>query len=163
MMVKQSDLFWGLGKAFVRQVHENAEKESHPAGTILFTEGAPATHFFTLLKGRVKLGFGASGRTVFLIDRAGESFGWSSLVDREKYSAAAECLEAATVLRFDRDAFTRAFNEYPADGLAFMKRLAAMLGQRLLKSYDFHSFSIREDSSRSDGTGQLQETTMEES
>lgn len=163
MMVKQSDLFWGLGNAFVKQVHEKARKESHPAGAILFTERDSATHFYTLIKGRVKLGYGESGRTVFLVDRAGESFGWSSLVDSETYSAAAECLEATTVVKFDRETFTRAFEQFPTDGLAFMKRLAVMLGRRLLKSYDVRVSADRDPGSRSFGTGQLQETMIEES
>lgn len=163
MLLKQADLFWGLGKAFVKQVLEKAEKETHPAGTILFAEGEKATHFYTLIKGRISLGIGASGRTVFLINRAGESFGWSSLVDRDVYSATAECLEPTTIIKFDRESFSQTLLEYPSDGLGLMKRLAAMLGYRLLKSYEALSSKNREEASRSYGTGQMQELAPEES
>jgi len=161
MMIKQADLFWGLGKAFVKQVHDASVKETFSNGEICFKEGDRAASFYTLIKGRIQLGFGESGRTVFLIDRAGESFGWSSLVDRDTYSATALCLEPTTVLKFGRDTLSAALQEFPADGLVFMKRLAAMLGHRLLKTYQVRSSVGREEADRSYGTGQLQEAFEE--
>ena len=55
-------------------------------GDILFLEGDPATYFYILIKGRVKLTIGENGPVVHTVDHAGEAFGWSSLIDRDVYS-----------------------------------------------------------------------------
>jgi len=156
MFVKQSELFWDLGHDFVKEVVENSEKESVAKGYILFFEGEPATHFYTLIKGSVRLKVGESGRDVFVLNHTGESFGWSSLVGRENYSATAECLAPTSVIRVDRQDFERICEKYPLDGRMFMKRLAGLLGQRLIRSYDMMPSFMRTDEVVY-GTGQVQE------
>ena len=119
MFVKQAELFWGLSHDFVKSVMEKFEKESVDSGHYLFFEGEPALDFYTLISGRVKLKVGEAGRSVFIISHAGESFGWSSLVDREIYSASAECKEPTMVIKINRDVFWDICTEYPSDGLVF--------------------------------------------
>ena len=71
MYLKQRDLFGSLSKAFVNEIMNSAEKESHQAGEILFHEGDPAGWLFILLKGRIKLSLGQTGRVVYLVSNAG--------------------------------------------------------------------------------------------
>lgn len=156
MFVKQSELFWDLGHDFVKEVVGRSEKESVARGYILFFEGEPATYFYTLIKGSVRLKVGKAGRGMFVLNHTGESFGWSSLVGREHYSATAECLTDTLVARFHFRDFEKLCEKYPLDGRIFMKRLAGLLGQRLLRSYDMMASSIRADETVY-GTGQVQE------
>ena len=156
MFVKQSELFWDLGHGFVKEVVEQTEKESVAKGYILFFEGEPATHFYTLIKGSVRLKIGESGRDVFVLNRTGESFGWSSLVGRKHYSATAECMAPTSVLKVHYQDFETICEKYPLDGRIFMKRLAGLLGQRLLRSYEMMASSLRTDEVAY-GTGQVQE------
>jgi CRP-like cAMP-binding protein len=82
MYIQQSDLFWGMNRDFVKEVMNIAVKESYQKGDFLFREGDPAVNFYILIKGRVKLTIGETGQMVYTVDRSGEAFGWSSLLDR---------------------------------------------------------------------------------
>jgi CRP-like cAMP-binding protein len=156
MFVKQSELFWDLGRDFVKEVVEKSEKESVARGYILFFEGEPAIHFYTLIKGSVRIKAGEAGRGMFVLNHTGESFGWSSLVGRGQYSATAECLAPTLVARFHHQDFEKICEKYPVDGRMFMKKLAGLLGQRLLRSYDMMASSMRAEETVY-GTGQVQE------
>jgi CRP-like cAMP-binding protein len=138
------------------------EKESFESGYVIFSEGEPANYFYTLIKGSVKLKFGKAGLSVFTANHAGESFGWSSIVDRDVYSASAECIEPTSVIKIDRQTLWKILAEYPNDGLIFMKHLAAQLGQRLLRSYEMVRSSMQSGDHRSFGTGQVLEPAAEE-
>jgi len=162
MFIKQAELFWGLGHEFVKKVMDKVEKDSFKAGHIIFSEGEPAIYFYTLIKGSVQLKFGKAQLSVFTVNHAGESFGWSSMVDRDVYSAKAECVEPTSVIKIDRQIFWEILAEYPNDGLVFMKRLAALLGQRLLWSYEMVRSSMLSGEHLSFGTGQVLETAAEE-
>ncbi|CAB5106429.1 hypothetical protein D3OALGA1CA_2202 [Olavius algarvensis associated proteobacterium Delta 3] len=155
MLLKQAELFWGLSHECVEQVMAHIFKASHPAGDVLFEKGAPADHFYTLLKGRVKLTIGENGRMVFVVSHAGESFGWSSLVDRDTYSATAECVADTTVLTIERSRFNEILAAYPGDAVLFLKRLAGMLGRRLLQSYQMIQSFQQVEEAPTQGTGQI--------
>jgi len=66
--------------------------ESYDEGDLLFQQGDPANQFYILLKGRIKLILGETGHADYIVSNAGEAFGWSSLIDRETYTASAECM-----------------------------------------------------------------------
>jgi CRP-like cAMP-binding protein len=162
MLVKQAELFWGLGHDFVEKLMADASKVSRSAGDVLFVKGDKARYFYTLLKGRVRLSIGENGRLVFDVSRAGESFGWSSLVDRDQYSASAECVEDTTVVKMDRDRLATTCLKYPRDGHLFMKRVAGMLGRRLLRSYAMLLSLQDAAETASQGTDQLVELVVPE-
>ena len=162
MLLKQAELFWGLSHDCVEQIMADIVRESHPAGTVLFEKGGPADYFYTLLKGRINLTIGENGQMVFVVNHAGESFGWSSLVDRDAYSATAECMADTTVLKIERTRFDKILSSYPLDAAQFMKRLAGMLGRRLLQSYETIQSFHQADETPTRGTGQIPETSASE-
>ena len=65
----------------------------------------------------------------------GEAFGWSSLIGRDVYSASAECIEPTKLLQTDSKKLMQVMEKDPANGIIFVKHLAATLGNRLLESY----------------------------
>jgi CRP-like cAMP-binding protein len=154
MLLKQSDLFRGLSHALMEKIMAEASKETHPAGTRLFSKGDRANRFYTLVKGSVKLTVGEEGNMVFSINRAGECFGWSALVGRERYTATAECTGSTTLVEFDGERLTTVMEDFPADGYRFMKQLAAMLGQRLIQSYQAILSFQASQTTPTAGTGQ---------
>lgn len=159
MYLKQSDLFWHLRHEFVKKVMDQSTKQKHPTGTILFREGDPAHCFYTLIKGRVRLTTGtSSGQVVHTVNHAGECFGWSALLDREAYSASAECTEPTELILIQTEKFTRIIEDDPTNGLRFMKRLAGMIGNRLIQSYQMHRTMHPADEVASYGTGQVAES-----
>jgi CRP-like cAMP-binding protein len=135
MFVQQTELFSGMDKDFVKEVYDLTIKESLEEGDVLFREGDAARHFYILLKGRVRLGTRETGQVVHTVSRPGEAFGWSSLVDRDVYSASAECIVPTKLLKIDREDLQTILGKDPTNGLFLFKRLAKALGERLINSY----------------------------
>ena len=135
MYIKQSELLQGISMDFVKKFMDNSEMVSNAKGDVLFRENDPAHFFYTLLNGRVKLSISEGGHTVHDTRQNGESFGWSSLIGRDVYSASAECIEPTKLLKTDSKKLTLLLEKDPANGLIFFRHLAASLGNRLLESY----------------------------
>ncbi|UCG13757.1 MAG: cyclic nucleotide-binding domain-containing protein [Deltaproteobacteria bacterium] len=136
MLIDQTDLARGMSWEFTNEVYDITTTESFAKGDFLFREGDHAKYFYVLLDGRVRLSMGETGQVVYIVDRPGEAFGWSSLVGREVYSASAECVLASKLLRIDKDELEKILERKPADGMTFFRRLAGILGERLLSIYD---------------------------
>ena len=158
MYIQQADLFEGMKSDFVMKFMEIAEKETHKKGHFLFRKGDPATYFYILIKGRVKLSIGEAEEVHYTVDRAGEAFGWSSLIDRDVYSASGECLEETILQKFDKNKIHAIIENDPVNGLIFFKRFAATIGTRLLWSYNMLTPSSQAWISPSLGTEQIQES-----
>jgi CRP-like cAMP-binding protein len=153
-----------MNKSFVKKVMNVSTIESYAyeQGDLLFQQGDPAEQFYILLKGHIKLILGETGQAVYIVSHAGEAFGWSSLIDRETYTASAECMTPAKLIRFDQEKILNILEEDPANGLVFFKRLAGILGNRLLQSYEMISTAAQTEVSPSFGTGQVMDTTVSE-
>ena len=162
MYFKQSDIFWGMNKAFVKEIMKAAVQEKHQAGTRLFGEGDTATHFYILLKGQLKLSIGDVGKVVYTVSHAGEAFGWSSLIGRHSYSATADCTQQTTLVKFDKKAIQKALDDDPVNGFIFFRRIAETLGNRLLQSYTMISSVYAAETVSSFGTGQVQDVSTVE-
>ena len=135
MYIKQSELLWGLDHHFIRKFIESAMKKTHPEGYKLFGAGDPADFFFILVKGSIRLSVGEQDKSTYLVEHAGEAFGWSSLVGMPKYSASAECVKESMVMIFAKEFVQSVTDDDPVNGMRFYRRLARMLGNRLIHSY----------------------------
>ena len=135
MVFKMGDFILGMGKEFALEAMEISEKLSLNEGDTLFNAGDPAHHFFVLIKGRVELSLSKTGPVVYIARHPGEVIGWSSLVGRNVFSASARCRESAKILRFDRDSFLEMLQKNSVNEALLFKRLAEMLGNRLLELY----------------------------
>ena len=135
-MLKQSDLFWGMDKAFVKTAMEMSTKETFGEKEIIFKEGDPANAFYVLVKGRVQITLGEASKEVYVAYQAGEIIGWSSLIGRETLSATATCLEPTILSRFDRDKFLENLEKHPSEEAMLFKRVAMTLGNRLVTIFN---------------------------
>jgi len=135
MVFKMGDFITGMGKEFALETMEISEKLSLDEGDTLFNVGDPARYFYVLVKGSVELSLGKTGPVVYMARYPGEVIGWSSLVGRNDFSASAQCKEAVNLLKFDRDSFLELLHKNPAKEALVFKRLAQMLGNRLLELY----------------------------
>lgn len=157
MYIKQGDIFWGMSSECIKKIMALSDKRTYEAKQILFREGEPVGYFYSLVKGRVQLSRREIGQTVYTVSRAGEAFGWSSLIGRDVYSASAETLEPSTLMEFSSDDLMEILTQHPQDGLTFFRRLAKTLGNRLINSYKREAEVRREGNMRSYGTGQVLE------
>lgn len=135
MHLKMGDFIFGMGKEFALGVMEISEKLSRNEGKTLFGVGDPAGHFYVLLSGCVRLSLSEAGPVVYHARNPGEVIGWSSLVGRDVFSASAQCTEPTELLRFQRESFLAILEKKPANEARLYRRLAQMLGNRLLELY----------------------------
>jgi CRP-like cAMP-binding protein len=133
--IRQVELTRDVGRDFVKALTEMSVKEEHEQGDILFRRGDPANHAFLLLIGRIHLKIGETGHVIHIVSRPGETFGWSSLVGHDVYSATAECVEQTALRGLHRADLQKLLKKDPVNGLIFFQRLAGMLGERLIESY----------------------------
>jgi CRP-like cAMP-binding protein len=136
MYIQQSALFWEMDRDFVKDLMGIAVRETYQTGDFLFSEGDPADHFYILIKGRVKLTVGETGPVVYTV----------------------ECLEPTVLDNFHREQFHKVIEKYPGPGLIFFKRLARLIGNRLLWSYKMITSTAKSDTSPSFGSGQIQDS-----
>jgi len=162
MYLKQRDLFGSLSRDFVKEIMNIAETESHKVGEMLFHEGDPASWFYILLKGRIKLSLRQTGQFIYVVSNAGEVFGWSSLVGRSCYSASAECMTATRLLRFGKKRLEKIIQKDAVNSLTLFKNLAAILGDRLMQGYTMNFFAAGDEAFASLGTGQVMEVAETE-
>jgi CRP-like cAMP-binding protein len=135
MHLKMGDFIMGMGREFATRAMDISEKLSLKEGNILFNVGDSAGHFYVLLKGQVQLRLGQNRPVVYHARHPGEIIGWSCLIGRETYSATAECTESTDLLKFDRESFLTILTKNPANEALLFRRLAEMLGNRLLELY----------------------------
>ena len=135
MYFPQRDLFNGVETVFVKEIMNIAEKASFQSGDTIFHQGDPADHFYVFIKGGVTLTLGETGHVVYNVTHGGETFGWSSLAGRKQYSASAECQKPTKVLKVSLKALQGILDADPANGLVLYRKLAAVLGERLIQSY----------------------------
>jgi len=135
MKIDQGDLLWGMSMIFVKEFMDNTIQESFEKGEFIFSEGDKADYFYTLIAGHVQLTIGDVEKEVYTVSRAGEAFGWSSLLDRNYYSASAKCMEATVLLKLERGRLNKLLEMNPESGFLFYKKLSGMLGSRLVQCY----------------------------
>jgi CRP/FNR family cyclic AMP-dependent transcriptional regulator len=153
MFIKQSDLLWGLDNQFIKDFIESAMKKTYPEGYKLFSAGDAADFFFIMMKGSIKLSVGEQNKTTYLVEHAGEAFGWSGLVGMEKYSASAECAEESMVMIFAKEFVQDVTDGDPVNGMRFFRRLARMLGNRLIHSYQLETDGVTDELQHTFETG----------
>jgi CRP/FNR family cyclic AMP-dependent transcriptional regulator len=154
-------IFAGLSQSEIRELESVARVEETAKGECLFSHGETADTLYLAKEGRFALTI-----EVRALDEhfevpieekaAGEAFGWSSLIDRDVYSASAECRKDTILQKFDRRTLQKILEEDLTNGIIFYKRLAGTIGYRLLCSYKMSSSSSIADTSPTLGSGQIE-------
>jgi CRP/FNR family cyclic AMP-dependent transcriptional regulator len=135
MFIEKAYLFHGMSQQFMDRIAACLARESGEAGTFLFKRGDPANYLYILEEGRVRLSYGEEGHVAFVISNPGDAIGWSSLVERDVYMASAECLSFVRIAKIPGAQLAEIFNQDPSCGLIFFKRLARLIGERLVGFY----------------------------
>jgi CRP-like cAMP-binding protein len=136
MIIQNTDLFRELSQQAIAEITKLVVKESHGKGTVLYTQKDPAKYFYSLIEGAVRLTMAKEGEIDYTVSKAGEVFGWSSMVDRDYYTANAVCVMPIKVAKIEKDALNKVFDKHPRDAAIFFKRLAGAVVQRLIDNYN---------------------------
>jgi CRP-like cAMP-binding protein len=134
MAIMEADLFKGVSQRFITRIANGAEEQTCKGNSIIFKRGEEASNFYVLASGDVHIEIGAMEETL-AINRPGEVFGWSALVEPYTYTATARCVKDTKVIKVSRDLLETAIKEHPGEGLAVLKNLAAIIAARLRYAY----------------------------
>lgn len=145
MYIKQSELLWGLDNHFIKEFIDSAMKKTYPEGYKLFSAGDPADFFYILMRGSIRLSIGEEDVVTYIVEHGGEAFGWSGLVGMPKYSLSAECAAESMVMIFAKDFVQSVADADTENGMRFYRRLARMLGKRLIHSYGIIMEGVTDD------------------
>lgn len=129
-MMKKNPLFIDLDHADLLRVIRHTSLYSLKAGEVLFKQQQPATHFFLLATGKVKISLLSSEGTEKVIDiiNAGNTFA-EAIIFREMqgYPVNAEALTPSSVLRIDARHYKNRLRKSPEACF----KVIATLSQRL--------------------------------
>jgi CRP-like cAMP-binding protein len=128
-------LFQEVSEQTGSEIAQIAIEESYSQGAFLFHVGDPAAHLYILQKGWVRLSVARRGLLSHVMSDPGEAIGWSSMAGNGVYTASAECVIPVTVLKIGKEKLNLILEKDPASGLSFYRRLARMMGRRLVASY----------------------------
>ena len=128
-ILKKSLLFAGLGPENLQDVATIATMRNFTKGEALFTDGEPATGFYLLASGLLKLcKVSPDGKEKVLhFVHPGETFAEAAFFGDGKYPAEARAMEGGAALFFPRDAFMGLLERNPRFSLNLIVSLSLML------------------------------------
>ena len=135
-LLERLPLFDGLGREMLSRLLADARVESWPRGSLLFRQDEPATHFYVILVGWVKLFRGSSGghESVVHVFTRGESFAEAAIFAGGLYPVSATAADTSRLLAVPAEPFLRVIETEPAvarNMLAAMSRHLRQLVTRL--------------------------------
>jgi CRP-like cAMP-binding protein/1-acyl-sn-glycerol-3-phosphate acyltransferase len=139
-LLADSPFFEGFDPQDLAELASHARMVAFAAGSRVFAQGEPATALFLLASGAVELSFGAQagqnspGVAVQTLTHAGHPIGWSAMVEPYAYRATATAREATRLLALDRDLLERQAKARPRLGVALMRAIIGVVGDRIRAS-----------------------------
>jgi len=135
MFMQEVELFKSIPSHILHEITQFASEESVQAEEVLFREGDIAEYLYILEDGQVVITVPGKKAITFPVDSVGSVFGWSALVEPRRYTASAECTMDSKVIKIDGERLLKLFERYPHEGLLILRRLAGVMGTRLVQSY----------------------------
>lgn len=135
MIIREVDLFHGASEEIQGELVNIMESESYKAGDVIIRAGDPAENFYVVQTGALNVKVEGVSHTTEMAIRPGETVGWSSLAGRATYSAFVECAEPSKVWKVNKDKLDQILRRHPDFGMLFYKRLAGVVGERLILCY----------------------------
>ncbi len=138
-----SPLFEDLDPIHLDAIAAHGRIQSFPAQQTVITEGAVADVLQLLVTGRVQLSFRQCGEDVVVssggarqvpvqsVGEPGHAIGWSSMVEPYRYRVSGVTVEPSELLLIDRRVLDDYCTTNPEFGVAFMRRVLVLLGNRI--------------------------------
>lgn len=130
MFLEQVELFEGIAPRIIHEISHDAEERIFDTGQVLFKKGDFAKHLYILVEGGVDLTIEGQVHMSFPVNKPGEVFGWSALVEPHLYTSKAETASISKVLMIEGAHLKEVFQKHPSDALIVMKRLAKIAATR---------------------------------
>jgi len=146
-ILKKCSLFSGLAPAELEQIRIIAKAKHYARQEIIFSEGEPATGFYVIWEGKIKLyKLSAAGKEQILhLASAGECVAEAAMFSGTSYPATAEALTQTKLLYFPKADFLRLIKENPQLSLNMIATLSKLLRRfnRLVEELALKDVSAR--------------------
>lgn len=136
MKINETDFFTGINESVIQQIEQNCTQKTFEEGDTIFEKGNPANFLYFLDTGQVDLFLKEKNLCLCTLDKPGEVFGWSSIVENGVYTSSSICITKTSVLRITREAIKEIFNLHPNAAVTFYKRLGSVFSKRLTTVVD---------------------------
>lgn len=132
-LVKHAALFADMPDGDIEAMLSHAVSRRIAAGDAVFEQGAPATHFYLLLNGRLKVSqVTPQGQQVIVrVVNPGDLFGIAKALQRTDYPGTALCVSEAVALCWPMDLWPQLIDKYPQLAVTAL----ATIGQRLQEAH----------------------------
>ena len=132
-MISGITLFSDLGSSEMQQLASYLQAYRAPAGSVIFSEGEPASYICVLQSGAVDIvkdDARGESKTVATVG-AGKTLGEMAVVDGEPRSATCVAKKDCVLLLLTRENFQRIVHHYPGLAVKLLVVIAKLLSQRL--------------------------------
>ena len=133
--ISNLSMFDGVPDDKLAIIAEMSEEIQVKAGEVIFCEGCPADKFYILLEGNISLWMKLTSRpeslVLGIINKRGQSFGWSVVVSAQHYTATAECKEDSKLLAFNGKTLMDYMKKDTDVGFILAMRMAEIVSSRL--------------------------------
>jgi CRP-like cAMP-binding protein len=132
--LNSEQVFGFLGSDHVHALSNAAETIELRAGETLYERGAPATHFFKVLKGSIALRLPTKGGASLLIEELGPGAMFGSCVSlvMGTYILTAQCTQDSQVLKVATSALKDLLDDDPRMGYALQSRISEIYFRRYI-------------------------------
>jgi CRP-like cAMP-binding protein len=131
--LKQIVMLTYLSDAMLHDIARITDVLKFDRDEVIFNERAPSERFYMLKTGHVLLEQHISEHVTACVAaiKPGYSFGWSAMMENERYTVSAICMEASEVFSFKTAKAQQLFRQNPEMGLRVHKRLLVIIKKRL--------------------------------
>jgi CRP/FNR family transcriptional regulator, cyclic AMP receptor protein len=124
-------LFAGLDRKTVARLAEHAKPRTYAASERIVSEDAPASAFYVILSGRVKVERGHDNPLQWIGELGpGDFFGEYALLEEHPRTASVTAVEETACLLFVAWEFTAMLKEYPQITLPILMEILARIHRR---------------------------------
>lgn len=135
MLLKDVPLFKGIGPQLLTEIEEICSEDNLPFGHIVFRKGDFADFLYILIEGEIDITIRGLDRFHFPVDRKGQVFGWSAMVEPRRNRTRAECQSRCRVYKIDGESLKNILEKYPLDALKVMERVAGVIADRYIGKF----------------------------
>jgi CRP-like cAMP-binding protein len=124
-------LFEGLDRKTIRQLAEHAKPRTYAPGERIVTEDAPASAFYVILRGKVKVERGHDNPLQWIGELGpGDFFGEMALLEEHPRTATVTAVDETDCVLFVAWEFTAMLKEYPRIALPILMEILGRIHRR---------------------------------
>ena len=133
--LQKLEVFKELSIEQLKPIADLVEVKKYSDGEAIFEEGKEATHFFVLVKGKVRIQVQLTSSpeniAVAVLSQPGALIGWSGMVPGQSYTAAGMCLEDSELLAFEGQALMKVLEADCDTGFKVFKKISEVISGRV--------------------------------